>query len=128
MKIVWLFLVSLILAGCAAVQNVTSYDLRTKQYHRISQTLPVSVEQIQGALFQHGLRCRPLDIQVDPQDKRHAYMSLAAMGRSNASMIVLLEFQQSGNSTLAIGYSFYETDKTVLEQWLRAISDPNYCP
>jgi len=119
---------ALLLTGCSAMQNISSTQIRNKESLRLSETLPMTIPQIQAALFQNRYACRPLPhLYVDPADANRGLLVIEIIGASRVSVGALADFKQSGANTQVDFYSYYSGWDIMGKELIAAIKQPLVC-
>lgn len=118
----------LALSGCASTQNVTSAQIKRPESLRVSETVKMTIPQIQAALFHYTYTCRTMaPLRIDPADPRHAIIVTDTMGLTKASVGALADFRQFGDETRVEYYSYYSTWDKWGNDLIQAIKHPDRC-
>lgn len=132
MKINRKFLTALacvILSACGQFQNLSTEDVTTTQYLRKTVVLDMTILQIQQAIYDYNSNCRRQlpEIRVNPSKPDSGIMVYSMMGLTQANPAVVIKFNQSGKKTNVVGYTYYLSSESVINDTLDTIKNPTVC-
>ncbi len=123
-----IFLISFLVTGCSALQNLTVDDVRQNKYLSVTKTYDLTIKQISQNLYQYNLRCSPIpDLKIDPSDPNRAILTTNSMGFTDVSVVTVVDFQQQGTKTLVKGYKYTTPLISQLDSIIWAIDNPKSC-
>lgn len=99
-----------LLAGCAQLKNVTVSDLRSAEHKRQEGDFPLSITQIQQAMYEYGANCRDIGpLRVDPSNESSATYTQYMPGLTDSSASLLIDLRQvSPGVTHYTAYTYYK--------------------
>jgi len=114
--------------GFASTQNLTVTDIRKPEYIRDTQAFNLSIVEVAGALYQHNINCRPIaPFIVNPLDTSSASITMTTPGFTQDSVLLYIEFKQSGSKTQAVAYAYYSTWSRIINEIFYAVEKPDKC-
>lgn len=128
MRVFGAFLVAAVLAGCGGLKNLTADEVRVPGNLRETREIPLTIGQIEQALYDHGQKCRDTARVVrNPSDPTRGYISMEMPGWSKMSVALLIDLQEKGRSTSAQAYTYYTTWYRHVRAIFAAIENPSNC-
>lgn len=128
MRKIYLFMATVLLAGCGNLQNISAADIRNPEHLRAEKTFALSIQQVDQALYDHRTQCRDAGrVVLNPANANEGLITIEMPGRTKASVAVLVDLRQEGAVTHAKGYTYYSTWKDQVENIFKAIEAPGKC-
>lgn len=120
---------ALMFFGCHSVQNLSVSDIRKDTYFYREYSLNMSIDDINGALYKYASNCRPLTtLSIDPSNKREAMITVALMGWTDVSIILVIDFKENPEGTSTVkAYSYYSGWNGYADKVIKAIQHPEEC-
>jgi len=119
-----------LLAGCGAMQNLSTEDIIQPQYLRRSEVIEKTIPEIQQAIFDYSAKCTQLPpLRVNPSNPKTALYLTTMMGLTQANPGIVITFNQSGERTQAASYSYNYgfAWPSRIDDIFEAINNPTKC-
>jgi hypothetical protein len=122
-------LTAMLLAGCAATQNIAANDIRKPEYAYRTETLNMTVPQVRTALFEYKRNCRSIgSMDYDPSGNGRIFIAFEGMGATQSSIYFLVDIDGTPDGKAQIkSYSYYTSWHTWVDNVIGAIKNPNVC-
>jgi len=123
-----LFVISL--AGCGSLQNLSTEDIIQPQYMRRAELLDLTIVQIQQSIYDYSAKCtQMMPLSVNPSKPNTALYLETMMGLTQANPGIVVVFDQIGNKTQAVSYSYNYSFKWPgrIDDIFEAIKNPAKC-
>lgn len=123
-------LLAIVLSACGAMQDLSTEDIIQPQYLRRSETLQMTIPQIQQAIYDYSAKCTQLlSLRVNPSEMETALYVETTMGLSRATPGIVVVFHQKGDKTQAASYSYNYSFKWPgrINDIFEAIKNPSQC-
>jgi hypothetical protein len=121
---------TLMLAGCGALQNLSTEDIIQPEYLRRSEVLEMTIPQIQQAFYDYSAKCTQLrQPRINPSNPKVALYVEETIGLSQANPGIVFVFTETGTTTRVDSYSYsnsFAWPGRVENIW-KAIKNPKQC-
>lgn len=119
----------LALTGCAQLQNVTVDEIRSEDHKRQEGKMPLSIAQIQQAMYDYGSNCRDISpLRVNPSRSDTATYTQYMPGLTDMSASVLIDLKEdSSGATQYMAYTYYESWASRASEVVEIMSGKKQC-
>jgi hypothetical protein len=124
------FLLILFLTGCSVLQNLSTEDVTKEEYLRRTETLAMTIPEIQQSLYNYGAKCKLMPtLRINPTNPNLAILQTQTMGLTQLNPEIVLMFTQSGKETQIKSYSYdYSFARPGnMDEIFEAIKNPDKC-